>query len=227
MRGESWQSMIRSLDEHWEKFKSGKDFYGGEYNGSHIDMVIRKAQILQRWYKENPQGDDRPHRYLNVPKIGLDIDEVLAAWVEAWVARHGIDKEVTAWSFDRYMYQRFEEMKDDKQFWLDLRPLILPKDMPFEPHCYITARSIPQEWTEEWLFDVIGFPYAKVHSVGFGYSKVKVATEAEVDVFVDDSFKNFVELNNAGICTFLFDAPHNQKYDVGYRRIKHLKELVD
>ena len=43
--------------------------------------------------------------------------------------------------------------------------------------------------------------------------------------FVDDKFENFVELNKNGICCFLMDAPHNQRYDVGHKRIKSLKEL--
>ena len=46
-----------------------------------------------------------------------------------------------------------------------------------------------------------------------------------ISVFLE-RFKNFVELNNAGICCFLFDAPHNRRYDVGYKRIKSLSELV-
>ena len=36
-------------------------------------------------------------------------------------------------------------------------------------------------------------------------------------------FDNFVELNRAGICTYLMDAPHNQYYQVGHRRIYDLK----
>ena len=98
-------------------------------------------------------------------------------------------------------------------------------DINFEPHCYITSRSIPKEWTEEWI-DKNGFPTMPVYSVGFGESKVEVAKKSGIDIFVDDRYENFVELNNGGICTYLFDAPHNQRYDVGYKRIKSLKELI-
>jgi len=64
-----------------------------------------------------------------------------------------------------------------------------------------------------------------VYSVGHGESKVSVAKNSGIDIFVDDRFENFVELNNAGVFTYLFDAPHNQRYNVGHRRIKSLKEL--
>ena len=71
-----------------------------------------------------------------------------------------------------------------------------------------------------------GFPTAKVFTVGPNVSKVEVAKKCGIEIFVDDRFENFVELNNAGICCFLFDAPHNQRYDVGYKRIKELNELI-
>lgn len=63
-------------------------------------------------------------------------------------------------------------------------------------------------------------------TVDLGKSKVKVIQESGCDIFVDDRFENFVEINKAGICCYLYDAPHNQRYDVGHKRIYSLKELV-
>lgn len=40
------------------------------------------------------------------------------------------------------------------------------------------------------------------------------------------NYKNFVELNNAGICCYLYDAPHNRRYNVGHKRLFSLKDLV-
>jgi uncharacterized HAD superfamily protein len=71
-----------------------------------------------------------------------------------------------------------------------------------------------------------GFPTKPVFCVGVGQSKVDVAKQTGIDIFVDDSFDNFKALNAAGICCFLYDTPHNQRYDVGYKRIHSLKELV-
>ena len=64
-----------------------------------------------------------------------------------------------------------------------------------------------------------------VYSVGINKTKVEVAKESGIDIYVDDRYENFVELTNAGIFTYLFDAPHNRRYDVGFRRIKNLKEI--
>jgi uncharacterized HAD superfamily protein len=108
---------------------------------------------------------------------------------------------------------------------LSLEPKIDPKTMAFEPHCYITARTVDQEITEAWLVKN-NFPLAPVYTVGFGGSKVEVAKKSGLDIFVDDSYKNFIELNRAGVCTYLFDTPQNSRYNVGHKRIKCLSELV-
>jgi len=110
-------------------------------------------------------------------------------------------------------------------FYANLKPLLKPEEIPFEPHCYITSRPCTVETTTKWLDDN-GFPTKPVFCVGVGQSKVDVAVQAGIDIFVDDSYDNFVALNQAGICCFLYDAPHNRRYDVGFKRIKSLKELV-
>jgi uncharacterized HAD superfamily protein len=72
----------------------------------------------------------------------------------------------------------------------------------------------------------MGFPAKPVYAVGLGKTKIDVAKESGIDMFVDDRFENFTELNNAGICTYLFDQPHNRRYEVGFKRIFSLKELL-
>jgi hypothetical protein len=179
--------------------------------------------FILEFYKIYPQGDNRPHHYLKEPRIGLDIDEVLADFIGHWLKRFG-GETPDYWHFDRDMEAKFDMVKDDKEFWLSIPVKISPKEIPFEPACYITSRSVPTEWTEEWL-DKNGFSAAPVYSVGYGESKVESAKKANIDIFVDDRFSNFVELNKAGICCYLFDAPHNQRYNVGYKRIKSLTDL--
>ena len=221
-KGMSWMSVVASLKRHLAEFEKGID-YDSETGLLHVDHIQCNAHFLSTFYKIAPQYDDRRLEYLNRPKIGLDIDEVLADWVGAWTKLHGQEVPET-WNFDRNIKEKFNILKEDKDFWLNMPVKTKPEDIHFEPHCYITSRSIPKEWTEEWL-DKNGFPTMPVYSVDFGESKVDVAKESGIDLFVDDRYENFVELNNAGICTYLFDSPHNQRYDVGYKRIYNLKEL--
>lgn len=225
--GMSWGTVIGCLKRHLMAFEKGID-YDAESGELHIDHVLTNALFLKYYYKHYPQGDDRPKPYLNMPKVGLDIDEVMADWVGSWNERWNIDERPHAWRFDPEIGERFEIMRKSgelEDFYMNLKPLIDPKDLPFEPHCYITSRPCSKETTEAWL-QKHGFPHAKVWSVDENHSKVDVAKESGIDIFVDDRFENFVELNRAGICTYLFDAPHNQRYNVGYRRIKSLKELI-
>jgi len=220
--GMKWSKVLASLERHLQAIKRGEDF-DPETNLLHSAHVMCNAAFLTEYYKIFPQGDDRPHNYLKKPKIGLDIDEVLADWVGHWTKHHS--QEVPEnWNFDRDIKAKFESLKDDKEFWLSIPVKVKPSDIHFEPHCYITSRSIPKEWTEEWL-DKNGFPTMPVYCVGINESKIEVAKKSGIDIFVDDRYENFVELNNAGIFTYLFDAPHNKRYDVGFRRIENLKEL--
>jgi len=225
MKGMSWQSILASLERHKEAFKLGEDI-DPETQCLHMAHVAWNALALVSYYSIYPQGDDRPHEYLRRPKIGLDIDEVLCDWVGEWCEKFN-HPLAESWSFSYDLKDEFSTFSPEQlnEFYLNIPRKIEAKDIPFEPHCYITSRSVPVELTKKWI-EKNGFPCAPVYSVGFGVSKVEVAKQSGIDIFVDDRFENFVELNNAGICTYLLDAPHNQRYNVGHKRIKELKELI-
>lgn len=225
-KGMAWSKIISSLKRHLAAIEMGEDYdkETGEYHAAHLAC---NAHFLTAYYKLYPQGDDRPHKYLNHFKIGLDIDEVICDWLGGWCEKYKMDRP-TAWNFHRDIVAEFDKLEKEgvlEEFMLSLKPLIKPEDIPFEPHCYITSRRVANNITEKWL-DINGFPTKPVYSVPANSSKVEIAKNAGIDIFVDDKYENFVELNNAGICCYLMDAKHNQRYDVGYKRIKSLKELI-
>lgn len=239
--GLSWTSVLASLKRHVAAIEKGEDY---DYDPNcpeciagtckshsgrlHIAHAACNVHFLNAFYYIFPQGDDRPKRYLKLPKIGIDIDGVLADWTGSWnKAYPEISARPNSYYFDRKLRQRFAEMRENgtlNDFYLNIEPLLTPKELPFEPHCYITSRPVPQEITEQWL-DKNGFPARKVISVDLMTSKVVVAMEAGIEIFIDDCYENFVELNKAGICTYLYSAPWNMRYDVGHMRIKSLKDL--
>ena len=47
-----------------------------------------------------------------------------------------------------------------------------------------------------------------------------------IDIYIDDNYHNYMDLNSNGIKCFLFNSNHNQKYKVGSDRIKSLNDLV-
>ena len=194
----------------------------------HSALAAWNFDAITSYYKWYPQGDDRLHVMMPNLKIGLDIDEVLCDFTAGWSAFYNdIPERPTKWFYDRKMGERFKKMKEKgilDDFYSDLKPKIDPNDIHFEPHCYVTSRPVDTSITERWL-DKHGFPTTKVITVPVNASKVQVIKEAGVEVFVDDRYENFEELNRNGVCCFLFDAPHNQRYDVGFKRIYSLKEL--
>jgi hypothetical protein len=226
--GLSWTSVLASLKRHIQAIEMGED-YDPESGRLHIAHAACNVHFLNAFYYTFPQGDDRPKRYLKLPKIGLDIDGILADWTGAW---NKIYPEVlvqpSSWYLDRKVGKRFKQMREDgtlNDFYLDnVMPLMQPEELPFEPHCYITSRPVPVEITEQWL-DKYHFPAKPVYSLDACASKVQVAKDAGIEIFIDDSFDNFVELNKAGITTYLYSATWNQKHNVGHLRIKSLKDL--
>lgn len=225
-KGMNWTTVIASMKRHIAAIEAGED-YDTESGQLHAAHVQCNAHFLNAYYYIYPQGDDRPKKWQNLPKIGLDIDEVLADWTTAWRNKFKIENAPTSWFFDRNIKERFEELKLNgklDELYLSIKPLLKPEDIPFEPHCYITSRPVDTKISEKWI-DMNGFPTKPVYSVGVMESKVDVAKKAGVEIFIDDSYDNFVNLNNNGIFCYLYDAPHNQRYDVGHMRIKTLKDL--
>lgn len=222
-KGMKWSKVLASMKRHVLAYEKGED-YDPETGLLHTAHIMCNAAFLTEYYKIYPQGDDRPHSYLTPLKIGLDIDEVLADFIGAMMERFpdDITERSEYWNCPN-LAPKFKEVVDDESFWMGIKPTQI--SLPFEPHCYITSRSIDSEITERWLSEN-GYPKAKVYTVGVNKSKVEVAKESGIDIFVDDRYENFVELNREGICCYLWDAPHNQRYDVGHKRIKELSDLL-
>lgn len=225
-RGMSWTTVLQSLKRHIAAFEKGEDF-DPESGKLHMAHAACNVHFLNAYYYIYPQGDDRPKRFLNQPHIGLDIDEVLADWVGAWMERYNITARPESWAFDYEIMERFKTMKKTGELddlYLNLKPLLKPEEIPFDPHCYITARPVSTEITMKWL-EINNFPSKNVYTVEPRTNKAKIALEAGVEIFIDDSYDNFLEMNREGITTYLFTRKHNERFNVGHLRINTLKDL--
>jgi len=226
-KGMKWSKCIASAKRHLAAVERGEDF-DPESGLLHLAHLGCNIAFLLYYMKHHPELDDRQHSYLIPKKIGLDIDGVLADFVGGWNTTWGTCDDPDCWKYDWNMAERFEILKERgelEQFYLSLPRNIEPSEVPFEPSCYVTSRPVDSSVTAKWL-EINGFPRAKVYTVPMEESKVEIIKSTGIDIFVDDRFDNFVELNKAGICTFLFDTKANRRYNVGYKRIKDLKELV-
>lgn len=221
--GMAWSSVIASLKRHITAFELGED-YDPESNRLHLAHAACNIHFLNAFYYIFPQGDDRDRTCYKNFKIGLDIDDVIIDFIPYYCNWFNIATP-KFWHFDYNIKQNLESVKNNKDFWLNMPAKIKPEDLKFEPELYITNRIIPSEWTKEWI-QKHEFPTVDVITVDNSNDKIKIAKERNLDIFIDDKFQTFLDMNNAGICCFLMDAVHNQKYDVGHKRIKNINDIL-
>lgn len=226
-KGMKWSSVMASLKRHIAKFEKGEDI-DDESRLHHMAHVAWNALALVSFSRYHPQYDDRTHTYLNNKRIGLDIDECIANFTGAYGVKTGIDISPNHWSFCYEVGKNFDDWRKDgtlNEFYMNqIEPLLKGSDLPFEPTCYITNRPVDSTLTKTWL-KLHNFPLTEVYTTKNRNEKVKVALEQKLDYFIDDNFDTFVEMNKAGVCCFLMDAPHNKKYDVGYKRIVNFNDF--
>jgi hypothetical protein len=220
--GMSWSVIIASLKRHIALVEQGKD-YDKESGLLHITHVMANASFLTEYYRIFPEGDDRQHNYLKIPRIGLDIDGVCADFIGHYCKKFDLPMP-TSWNFEYGFWDRLKELDDD--FWLSIPRLFNPTDLKFEPVAYVTKRELcGVDRTKAWL-QLNKFPTAPVFMVKDGETKIDTLTKNNIEWFVDDKFQTFKEINEDGrMHCFLMDAPWNRKYDVGHHRIYSLNDL--
>lgn len=159
-------------------------------------------------------------------RIGLDIDGVLADFGTHFLNYLDFEDKspATKWDDERFS-KHFHKIAQDTNFWLTIPRLINPSVLPFTPELYVTARPIPSEISKQWLLSN-GFPDVEVITVGLGGIKVD-SLKGKVDLFVDDAYHNYEELNNAGIDCVLMTRSHNVDYAVGNKRVFNFKQVMD
>jgi 5'(3')-deoxyribonucleotidase len=211
-KGMPWSKVAASLERHLYAFKRGED-YDPETGLLHMAHVMCNAAFLTEYYKIFPKGDDRIPGWMRQKRIGMDIDDVLASFLSAFSRRFDM-KQPENWNFQEIV-DHYDDLED--HFFENLGSVIHPTDLGFEPTVYITSRPEKlREPTEKWLFKLNKYPLAPVI---FTTDKAAICAELNLDAFVDDKFDSFVKINKAGTLCYLFDAPHNRKYDVGHKRI--------
>ena len=217
-RGFETNEIIDSLERHLIAIKSG-EYVDRDWDidvetkyglSTHMDGLIVNAEMLiDQYYRNLP--DKRPKLPQNY-RIGLDIDQVIC------------DTSYHKGDYTNYNDYKFIDAYmcalEYSTTFLSLEPTKEVATMDFEPVVYITARpEFLTSVTEDWL-KRNNLPAAPVvHTL----DKVSACREHRVDIFVEDNYENFVEINNDGTKCLLMDRPYNRKYDVGFSRIYNLK----
>lgn len=147
-------------------------------------------------------------------RIGCDIDGVIANFDIGYLNRFKRWPKYD-WAITRNVTHILTKERD---FWLNL-PVIRVPD--FKPRLFCSARVNNKKWTKKYLIN-IGLDSPLYQVPGYNLSKAKVL-KGRVDVFIEDSLKNFIDLNLQGIPCLLIDAPTNKDWGP-VARIYSLKE---
>ena len=233
--GMRWGQVFASSMRHAWAWWRGEDV-DPDSGMLHLSHLAANIMFLHYYSRRCLHLDDRDHVWRRPIKIALDIDGVLADWSKAvyeaclsfdpewecdtsspiwwnWIDRPFLNKVLDSIDYPAFMATAPECMID-------------PKALTFEPVAYITHRTFPSQYTEEWIKKV-GLPLAPVITVDDPLKKIQVLKDMQINVFVEDKFETFVECNNAGVLCFLMDRPMNRRHDVGNYRIKNLNEITE
>lgn len=217
-KGASWLQTLGSLLRHYRKYLNG-EVYDEESKIHHLAHAIVNAIFLKSFYQLAPWHDDRLKTWLQLPKIVLDIDDVLADFIGGYKERYGISKETNNWYFSYKTEENLKELAKDRMFWVNLKVLHKPD---FIPEAYVSSREIPVEWSMEFL-EKNNFPCRPIYHVGYNASKMEVLKQLDTTIFIDDKYSNFVEAMKNGISAFLMHNTHNANFNVGRHRIYNLE----
>lgn len=136
-------------------------------------------------------------------RIGLDIDDTICSFLGPYYKRFG--QPETDYEITRNVHQI---LLKDRDFWLGLPIIHRPN---FDPTLYCTKRIHPKVWSRRYL-EINELPIAPIYQVYCQASSKAPRIKGRVDVFVDDSISNFIDLNLKGIPCLLMDGEHNQNW---------------
>lgn len=135
-------------------------------------------------------------------RVSFDIDGVLADFESAYLKRFKKWPRYD-WAITRNVANILIHERD---FWLNLPVL---NTLEFTPRMFCSARVNPKCWTKQYLRDH-SFPEAPLFQVpGYKLSKAKTL-KGRCDVHIEDSIKNFLDLNRKGIPCLLYNNKVNK-----------------
>ena len=173
--------------------------------------------ILAEYYKIFPQGDDIIITPVVKPIVCCDLDDVIFKFTEAYEKKFNA-KLSNYWTGDYNMSKNLESLLKDKDFWINMEVKNRPS---FEIDAYVTARSIPVEWTKEAI-QKNNLPKAPIYSLSWDASKIDTLKSLNCDIMIDDKYQTFKECKENGIFCYLMDGHSNRHYNVGHHRIYDL-----
>lgn len=156
-------------------------------------------------------------------RIGLDIDDCLAGFWDCYRARFDTDNNPKMLEDDVITNNVNRILIEERNFWLNL-PVINRPD--FVPELYCTKRVNPKCWTRKWL-ELHGLPIRPIYQMFNQYGNKARMIKGRVDVFVDDSVRNVLQMQAAGVPALLYHTPQNADFPMFKVFSLREEEIVD
>lgn len=142
-------------------------------------------------------------------RIGLDIDDTLVDFWGEYVKLFNKPKDL----IDHNITRNVNKLQKNKQFWENLPKI---RDINTEVTLYCTKRINPKTYTRHSLTKN-GFPIKPIYQMVYHKGNKTDMIKGLVDVFIDDSVSNVIQMNQSGLITLLIDHPNNRKFDFNGR----------
>lgn len=146
-------------------------------------------------------------------RIALDIDDVLAHFMQAYCDRFETDKYPKRLESKIITRNVYHKLQYDRNFWLSLEVKHRPN---FIPELYCTKRINPKSYTKKWL-EINNFPKRPVYQMVYQKGNKATMIKGRCDVLIDDSVSNVIKAMESGLPAILMNDKYNKDFDYPYR----------
>lgn len=136
-------------------------------------------------------------------RIGCDLDDTLNKFWEPYLNRFGYPKTDT--EITRNVWRK---LRNDKDWWVNLP---IKHRINFIPELYCTKRVCSKDYSKIWLLNN-NYPIRPIYQVLYQKANKANYIKGRVDIFVDDSVTNFIQMNLAGVPCLLVDDSSNKEW---------------
>lgn len=145
-------------------------------------------------------------------RIALDIDDVLAEFLEAYKVRFNTDKFPKRLQ-SANITKNVQKLRRDRAFWTGLK---VKNRLNFIPELYCTKRVNLKSYTKEWLA-LNDFPNRPVYQMFYQSGNKATMIKGRCDVLIDDSVYNVTQAIEYGLPALLYTTSENEHVDFPYR----------
>lgn len=137
-------------------------------------------------------------------RIGCDLDDTIFNFSEGYLNRFKKWPKYD-WAITRNVVNILSKERD---FWVNL-PILRRPD--FECTLYCSSRVNKKAWSKKAI-EINDLPNSPLYQVpGYHIPKSRYI-KGRVDVFIEDSPHQWIDLNKSGIPCLLIDSPNNKDY---------------